>query len=360
MKIGQLTHDSFFPNICGNAGVNYGYHQVFKKIADESILILYNKREEDYTFEDIKVVVSNPPKDSYAKTMEKYREEVAKAIGRTVRENKIDILFINDHDTGDRSSPYVLMHKYIPSNVIKIAIQHGYYNTFGSVKGLYHGVCVFGEYQREAYLRDGVAEDKIVVAPPPLKFSEIEKPLHERKKNAVLYIGRLSAGKEPHQLIPYLKEAGIEEYAIVASKSKKCPKYLDRLLNMAKNYGVFDRINFVGELPYKEIIDFAQDYRFCVQTSRSECFSLSIRDAIAAGCICVARENEIKEGYSWIDKYIHTVVGYSQMSKCIKDLNSAPVSELQLRSDSARDYIKNYMSEEVVYKKITELLENIL
>jgi glycosyltransferase involved in cell wall biosynthesis len=365
LKVAQLSHDGFLPKgVCGNAIVNYDYHQMLKRVTKDpadSILILFNKDEEDYQYEDIRIRVANAVPSNWT-NQSLYNESIADDIADKLEEEKIDVVLFGDVDEFDDSTVYYHLLKRLPRSVKKIAVQHGYYGSTREFQRLFDGFFVFTEYQKDRCVSDGIPKDRVVVVPPPIDFRKIPKnrPLSERTPNSLLFIGRVMDVKGPHHIIPHLERAGVEKYTIAGPLHKDEPKYLDRIIKLAENYGVRDRLNILGEIEPNSILEFAQDYQMFIQPSRSEGFSLVLREALASGCISTARRNAVQMGYSWTKGHVYIGNSYQDMAGFLDYvINKANGPENQDRSDRAVQYMKDNFDIEMLSERVGMFLDTL-
>ncbi len=357
MKIAQISHDTYLPDICGNAIVNQGYDQVFRKLGD-SFILLYNQRQKDYVHEGTRVRVANAEYRNWT-DLAAYNASIARNAIKILLEEKVDVVFFNDVYPKP-NGVYLQIIKTLPSGIKVFAIQHGYHPEFVHLAERFDGVCVFNSVHVERYVQDGILKEKLILMPPPFDFRGVKPPipLVERKPNSVIYIGRMINEKAPHQLIPFLKKANIKEYAMVGPFHASQPKYKKRILDLAANYGVQDRIKILGEISPGKIKDVASEYQFLVQTSRSEGFSLVLRDALIYGCSAVARTNAIPHGYTWAGGHVRIVNSYKNMSRYLC-YNFSDIQAVQQEVDAAYKFAQNFFDSEMLAVRMKKFLEGV-
>ena len=344
MRIAQITQDGYFPDvICGNATVNSNYHETFKKFLaspEDSILIRFNQDiEPHYIHKDLNVYTINADQARWT-DRRAYNKNIADKMTQFLIDQKIDVVFFGDTDT----PVFNFVCQQLPRHVLRIAVHHGVDNNFiRENHHLFDGSIVFTEFQLMKYIEGGLNPNTFLIAPPPLDFGTFSepKPFEQRIPRSLLYMGRLKNYKGSHQLIPFLKDLNIEKYTIIGPRDLRDePKYVDRVLTMAKNYDVEDIVDLRDPIGPDELIEFAQDYQIFVQTSRSEGISLVLREAMAAGCITVARQNDSEEGYAWARPFVQETPGYLSMANYIGFILDRPMEELQQISNSTYRHVK--------------------
>lgn len=111
-------------------------------------------------------------------------------------------------------------------------------------------------------------------------FIEIKlfKKFNERETNKILTVGRLEEQKNYVFLIKSLRNLKNWQIDIVGSGSQK--KELEKIANE-----VDLKINFLGNLEYRELEKLYQNYKFYISTSKYEGNPKTVLEAMSFGCI---------------------------------------------------------------------------
>lgn len=301
MRIVQALQDDYLPTICGNALVVNSYVKMLKtKFPEHKVVVWENDRPEHEVVEGVSVT-----------NILDSKEMIAHKISRMVKNENVDVLIVHSHE--DRVSKHL---SNISMDVTRILVQH--FEDSRLLKSIdnYHGAIVFQKKQYEDYLRMGIPKEKLLLCPPSLDFEKdyvTPPPLSERTPRSIIYAGRIIEAKGCHQIIPHLEKIDAT-YTIIGPLSDK--KYIDRLKKLAKNYGVEDRITIKKEVSQKELISEFHKHQAFILPSRSDCFSLTMREAMSSGCICTALE--LKNAYSWAENKAFIAKNYETMANFLK------------------------------------------
>jgi glycosyltransferase involved in cell wall biosynthesis len=158
-------------------------------------------------------------------------------------------------------------------------------------------VIALSNHEKALLLRDFKPNThKITVIPNGIdlaEFRDLERAAKRHK--TVLYVGRLEEYKGVQYLLralPLLNEGiGLE----VVGKGP----YRERLMKLAKELGVEDRVDFYQDLPREELLGRYANADLFVLLSRYEAFSIVVAEALASKTPCiVANTSALSE---WVD-----------------------------------------------------------
>jgi len=122
-------------------------------------------------------------------------------------------------------------------------------------------------------------EKKFTINPNWVDTKKNLKPYEERYKTKILSIGRLEYQKNYEYLIDELKDSSFE-IDIYGEGSLH-----DNLIELSKKNNV--KLNLLGTLPNKELLEVMEKYKFFCLMSRFEGNPKATLEAMSRGCICI-------------------------------------------------------------------------
>jgi len=188
---------------------------------------------------------------------------------------------------------------------------------------------------------------KIVVRP---NWVEIDLENNEKKyTNHLLAVGRLEKQKNFHDLLYSTKETGfnIDIYGEGSLKQE--------LINLSKSLNISLKIH--DNIENDDLLDIYKKYKYFVSSSDFEGNSKVILEAMANGCIVIAKDIEnnreiIKDNYSGL---LYTNNLNEILIKCNKD-DYKDTYFIQ----NAKNRIKNYYSKDVIFSQYLSDFKKII
>jgi len=126
-----------------------------------------------------------------------------------------------------------------------------------------------------------------------------------RKKNSILFLGRMSPSKNPLMLLEALKELKEQDISFTASfVGSPLPEhepYYRSLVDRAKHYGLEERVSFLPGVPNHETPNLYRGHEIFVNCSPPGMFDKTIFEAGACGCSVLAISSDYLElaGKEW-------------------------------------------------------------
>jgi glycosyltransferase involved in cell wall biosynthesis len=158
-------------------------------------------------------------------------------------------------------------------------------------------IIAVSNFEKSLLLQDfQIAEAKIEVIPngiPLHEFTSLKKK--DKGYKTILYTGRLEGYKGVQHVVralPLLAESTCLEIVGQGPYKKK-------LIQLATELGVGNRIEFYQDLPHKELLDRYANADLFIMLSRHEAFGIAVAEALAAKTPCiVANTSALRE---WVD-----------------------------------------------------------
>ncbi len=159
----------------------------------------------------------------------------------------------------------------------------------------YDGYITPSQYTRRKLIELGILSSKIHVVPPGIEIEKFgksngtyvrEKYEIPRDKKIIGFVGRLSTGKGPQDLIEAARE--LDAYIVLVGpnpdpKTSGIKGIKENLQRMVKKYGMEKRVIFAGKIRDAEIPLFYDSFDIFCLPSISEGFGMSIGEALASG-----------------------------------------------------------------------------
>ncbi|MBR0351144.1 MAG: glycosyltransferase family 4 protein [Clostridia bacterium] len=207
------------------------------------------------------------------------------------------------------------------------------------------------QYVSNKYLQNRYPTKGYSIGCSDVELKEIDNNVLINRKNKIvnldnkgkIIIGTLAAidvnykGQEyVIKAIAHLKKKGynIFEYKLVGGGNP------NRLLNIAKKYGVSDNIKIIGSLPHDKIFDWLDSIDIYIQPSNQEGLSRALVEAMSRGCPCIASNaggnpELINEKYVFKKKDVHEIVN---KILCITSTNENMLIECEKNFEKAKEF----------------------
>ncbi len=170
-------------------------------------------------------------------------------------------------------------------------------------------------YTKQRLEEIGLRGEDIHVVHPGVELEKFERGnqeyLHKKygipeEKKIIGFVGRLSTGKGPQDLIEAAKDLDAYVVLVGPNPNPKTSGILgieERLKKMVKRYGLDKRVIFAGKIRDEEIPHYYASFDVFCLPSISEGFGMSIAEALAAGVPVVSYRTSaipeiVKEGYN--------------------------------------------------------------
>jgi glycosyltransferase involved in cell wall biosynthesis len=157
--------------------------------------------------------------------------------------------------------------------------------------------------------------------------------------NSIISVGRLDKQKGFQDVIRALPSLPEHHYIIIGEGSDRT--FFEEL---AKKYGVKDRVHFVGSKTPEEIMQFYQTSGLFILPSRTEGFGLSVVEAMAAGIPVITSNIEV------LSMHTERGDGISIDTQDSSQLQSAILQISKVDTQKAKEYAKVYSWESVGHK----------
>lgn len=167
-----------------------------------------------------------------------------------------------------------------------------YYNR-ERIKDLFDNVICVSEFQKQKYLQDGYAPEKLTFIQNPISDVFFVSKILEKKKQ-ILYYGRISPEKNIELLIDafaeMIKEPDLTEYKLLLIGSGDSV-YQDRLQRRIRDLKLEKTVTFCDMMPQEEVVKHVGESMICVQPAKwYETFGLTVVESLAAATPCVVSD----------------------------------------------------------------------
>ena len=166
-----------------------------------------------------------------------------------------------------------------------------YYNR-ERIKDLFDNVICVSEFQKQKYLQDGYAPEKLTFIQNPISDVFFVSKILEKKKQ-ILYYGRISPEKNIKLLIDsfneMIKEPDFSEYKLLLIGSDSA--YKNDLRRHVQDLRIEKSVTFCGMMPQEEVVKHVGESMICVQPAKLyETFGLTVVESLAAATPCVVSD----------------------------------------------------------------------
>lgn len=166
-----------------------------------------------------------------------------------------------------------------------------YYNR-ERIKDLFDNVICVSEFQKQKYLQDGYAPEKLTFIQNPISDVFFVSKILEKKKQ-ILYYGRISPEKNIKLLIDsfneMIKEPDFSEYKLLLIGGDSA--YKNDLRRHVQDLRIEKSVTFCGMMPQEEVVKHVGESMICVQPAKLyETFGLTVVESLAAATPCVVSD----------------------------------------------------------------------
>jgi len=192
-------------------------------------------------------------------------------------------------------------------------------------------ICV-SNYEKNLVLRNfEVDKDKIYVIPNGVnldEFKDVDKIKESKEKKTILYVGRIEKYKGLDYAVKSLKYLPNSFTLEIVGKGS----YRSKIVKIARELEVADRIRFYQDLSRKELIERYAKADVLVLLSKHEAYGIVVAEALAAKTPCiVANTSALSE---WIDnKNVFGVdypINVSELARLIEKVSNVKVGDVKL------------------------------
>lgn len=167
-----------------------------------------------------------------------------------------------------------------------------YYNR-ERIKDLFDNVICVSEFQKQKYLQDGYAPEKLTFIQNPISDVFFVSRIPEKKKQ-ILYYGRISPEKNIELLIDafaeMIKEPDLTEYKLLLIGSGDSV-YQNRLQRRIRDLKLEKTVTFCDMMPQQEVVKKVGESMLCIQPAKwYETFGLTVVESLAAGTPCAVSD----------------------------------------------------------------------
>jgi len=342
VKVAQIC-PRFYPDI---GGVETHVYEISRRLAKEfEVEVLTTdpsgKLPKVEEFEDFTVrrFRSFAPGDAYYFSLELYR---------FLKKNSSDYDLIHAHNYHAFPALFAALSKR-ESKLVFTPHYHGYghgffrnllhrpYKLLGKIifKKAEAVICV-SNYEKRLVLKNfGVNKSKIHVIPNGINIEEFEgiDKVKVRKDNGlkrILFVGRIEKYKGLDYVVRALKH--LPESFILEAVGKG--SYKPRIVKLAKEIGVIDRIKFYRDLSREELIRKYAEADVFVLLSKHEAYGIAVAEALAAKTPCiVAKTSALSE---WVDNRnvfgLNHPISIEELTDLIEKVSRIGVEDVKIPS----------------------------
>jgi glycosyltransferase involved in cell wall biosynthesis len=146
-------------------------------------------------------------------------------------------------------------------------------------------VTVYGNWENQPqhvvpFFTSLLTDEQLLIA----QKSALGKSLHNPMR--IIYVGRLSCAKNVHILIDAIHRLAIQgvtcECKIIGEGVE-----LQKLIQLSQNLCVSDRVQFMGGMPFEDVISYYQWADVLILVSETEGWPKAIVEGMAFGLVCV-------------------------------------------------------------------------
>lgn len=303
MRVLQMLHDSFYPQICGNATDALAYHKMLEQNFQDYLFIWNRDRPEEEVVKGVKVF-----------NVQGNRKDIRDRLRNLITDLEIDVVILHTFNIESHSS--VIFEPEF-ANVRKVLVQHGFTDKLDHAAPYVHRIIHFQRENRIEYLRQGVPGSIMTHCHVPL---DTDKFLPRRdvktEENSLLYVGRIERGKQIELILPYLKRLDatytvvgptakfVEENGAKEDKLQRIKEYEEELKGLIKVLGLEDRVTFTGVLRGDALVEQYNKHQIFLLLSNFDCYSNVLKEAIACGTTPVVLQNRNSYKWAWYHAYV--------------------------------------------------------
>ena len=340
MKVAQVCH-RFYPDI---GGIETHVYEISKRLAKNfEVEVLttdptgkYPKVEEIDGF-TVRRFKSIAPSEAYYFSLEMYR---------FLKRHSSDYDIIHAHNyhafpalftalTKSRNKMIFTPHYHGRGHSFIRDILHKPYKIFGRIifEKSDAVICV-SNFEKKLILKNfNVNSSKLFVIPNGInieEFKDVEK-IKKRKNRTtktILYVGRIEKYKGLDYVVKALKCLPESYILEIVGKGS----YKSKIVKLARNLGVIDRIRFYQDLSREELIERYAKADVLVLLSKHEAYGLVVAEALACKTPCiVANTSALSE---WIDNRnvfgINYPIHIEKLVNLIKEVSGVSVKGVNL------------------------------
>ena len=200
----------------------------------------------------------------------------------------------------------------------------------------------------------------VIVCPIPINRAFFSESQVGRKKNQLLFLGRLHYKKQPELLIEALADGTFEEFKLViAGDGDK--KYVESLKSKVDKAGLTKRVDFRGFISGNEKISLFRESSFFILPSLQENFGVAVAESMASGCVpvvsqAVALSNTITQENCGI-VFGSNKIDLHNALKIVKGLSS---SERATMSNNSKSFAAKSYHPDIVADQFLNLYKNLV
>lgn len=228
-----------------------------------------------------------------------------------------------------------------------------YYNR-ERIKDLFDNVICVSEFQKQKYLQDGYAPEKLTFIQNPISDVFFVSKILEKKKQ-ILYYGRISPEKNIELLIDafaeMIKEPDLTEYKLLLIGSGDSV-YQDRLQRRIRDLKLEKTVTFCGMMPQEEVVKHVGESMICVQPAKwYETFGLTVVESLLAGTPCLASDiGAVGETAKQFGGYIFTANNRDSLIEAAKTILNNYPEELNRFFEKRQCVIDAIRETNILYK----------
>lgn len=159
------------------------------------------------------------------------------------------------------------------------------YHNYKNTKLLCISAYAAGDYNRIGLFKDRTYKWGYF---SEVKNYDIDKLIKHKKKNSILWAGRLIQWKHPEfaiELAKYLKEKGYDfSLTIIGNGEME-----DQLLELISKYSLNDEVHMLGSMSPDKVREYMEQSEVYLFTSdRGEGWGVVLNEAMNSGCVCIS------------------------------------------------------------------------
>lgn len=155
-----------------------------------------------------------------------------------------------------------------------------------------HNIYAVDNWTRDGLIKDWGLNPKELCLYPEIKTSDFSDK--KKKKNQALILGRISPNKRLDESIRvFARGARESDYnlLIVGGVTPDSENYLDYLKNVARDEGVEDKIEIIGNPPFDKLKEIVEESKILIECQRDISLTMTSIECLAAGVIILVHRN---------------------------------------------------------------------